>query len=98
MEKVKKVVKKTWRQTSKEKLLKIISRIIPWLTKGSIDKNSVLAIGGVVLALSNIVGPTAIKPEVAAINKGLLDMQQALQISIDTNIVDTDTTITIKFN
>lgn len=93
MSKIKDKLLKMWRNINKEQALKVVASVVKWVTKGKIEKNTVLAIGGIILALSTSIGPTAIRPEVEAVNKGLQDMQKVLSVHYDTIIIDNDTII-----
>jgi len=102
MSKIKDKLLKMWRNINKEQTLSVIASIVKWITKGKIEKNTVLAIGGIIVALSNSFGPTAIRPEVEAANEAIRVMQEQVQntrllaVTQDTIISGTDTTYVIK--
>lgn len=92
-------VKKAWYKMNKEKALSMLASILKWLTKGKVEKNTVLAIGGIIIALSSSIGPTALRPEVEAVNKGLEEMRQQLNVSVDTvYTIDGDTILVPTIN
>lgn len=81
MSKFKNWAKKTWSKVNKKTVVNIVGATISWITKGTINKNTVFGIAGTILGLSSYFGPTEIRSDVAAANETIKQLQE--QIAAD---------------
>ena len=79
MDKVKQVVSNKSNKFDWTTFIKWLAKIIPWLTKGRVTKDSVIGIGALVIALGTNVGPTSVRNDVEAVNQGLEQMKPEIE-------------------